>query len=234
MQLYLAPMIFGNPAFFLLFASILLPGFLIGQTDSFSATGKASFYHDKFHGRETSSGEEYSQNDFTAAHRTLPFNTIVHVTNKQNNKSVVVRINDRGPFRKSRIIDLTRSAAMKLEMIPFGVVPVRIQPLTLLDYVSLTDSAMKEDEVWDCFSNKTVLHDSTIYIWQTESIKHAFYMASDILLSYQLQNVYVKAIRSGTERKYLLLVPKPSSHRDLLEQVNIFKKDGFKFTKLIP
>src|SRR5688572_2042752 len=97
--------------FFFLFLIFCSATTLNGQVDSFSANGKASYYHDKFHGRITSNGEEYSQNDFTAAHKTLPFNTIVHVTNKQNNRSVVVRINDRGPFRKSRIIDLTRSAA---------------------------------------------------------------------------------------------------------------------------
>ena len=120
----------GIPVFFaLLFCISTVPA----QEDSFPSTGKASFYHDKFQGGETSNGEQYNQNDFTAAHKTLPFNTIVHVTNKQNNKSVVVRINDRGPFKKSRIIDLTRAAAKKLDMIPFGVVPVKIKPLTFLE-----------------------------------------------------------------------------------------------------
>ncbi|HQW00596.1 MAG TPA: septal ring lytic transglycosylase RlpA family protein, partial [Bacteroidia bacterium] len=74
----------------------------------------ASFYHDRFHGQETSNGESYNKNDFTAAHRTLPFNTFLLVTNTLNDKSVVVRVNDRGPFKKSRVIDLTRSAAIKI------------------------------------------------------------------------------------------------------------------------
>src|SRR6188768_2932133 len=130
---------FFFPIVFLLFAS-----YVFAQNETFSSTGKASFYHDKFQGRETSNGEQYSQNDFTAAHKTLPFNTIVHVTNKQNNKSVVVRINDRGPFKKSRIIDLTRSAAKKLDMIPFGVVPVKIKPLTFLERANLDDSLIQE------------------------------------------------------------------------------------------
>jgi len=127
------------------------------QTDSLQTSGKASFYHDNFQGLETSSGDLYDMNDFTAAHRTLPFNTFVHVTNKQNNKSVIVRINDRGPFRKSRIIDLTRSAAQKIKMVPYGVVPVRIHVLDLLDNLQLNDHALTQNEVWDCYGKKRAL-----------------------------------------------------------------------------
>src|SRR4051812_38380814 len=176
-----------NVRIILIFFSLALifsPFILLSQQDTFLSSGKASFYHDNFQGRETSNGELYNQNDFTAAHKTLPFNTIVHVTNKQNNRSVVVRINDRGPFKKSRIIDLTRSAAKKLAMIPFGVVPVKIKPLTYLERANLNDSMIAENEVWDCFSEKLDVQDSLIFLWQTESIKHAFYMASDILLDY--------------------------------------------------
>ena len=83
------------------------------ETDSLEIENNASFHHDRFHGQETSNGESYNKNDFTAAHRTLPFNTFLLVTNTLNDKSVVVRVNDRGPFKKSRVIDLTRSAAIK-------------------------------------------------------------------------------------------------------------------------
>src|SRR5437868_123163 len=107
------------------------------QNDSLQTTGKASFYHDGLHGLETSSGDVYDKNDFTAAHRTLPFNTLVHVTNKQNNKGVVVRINDRGPYKKSRIIDLARSAAQKIEMVPYGGVPPKIRVRHLLHFSPL-------------------------------------------------------------------------------------------------
>ena len=215
---------------FFLYGFLFIPFIILAQP-ALTTTGKASFYHDKFHGRETSSGEEYNQNDFTAAHRTLPFNTIVHVTNKQNNKSVVVRINDRGPFKKSRIIDLTRSAAKKLDMIPFGVVPVKIQPLTSLDKISLSDSSIQENEVWDCFAQKVELNDSAIFVWRTENVKHAFYMASDILLSYHLDNVFVKATGQDSTRSYKILIPKPEDpgvSRDLIKR---FKRDGFQYAK---
>lgn len=88
--------------------------------------GLASYYHDKFEGRITSSGEPFRQDRLTAAHPTLPFGTIVRVTNLQNRRSVVVRINDRGPFVEGRILDLTRAAAAQLDMLSSGVAEVEL------------------------------------------------------------------------------------------------------------
>lgn len=89
--------------------------------------GKASFYADKFEGRKTASGEIFHQNDFTAAHKSLPFGTWVKVTNLDNKKAVIVRINDRGPFVKGRIIDLSKSAAKEIGKLRQGVFPVSIK-----------------------------------------------------------------------------------------------------------
>lgn len=89
--------------------------------------GKASYYGDKFVGRSTASGEKYSHGKMTAAHRSYKFGTKVKVTNLKNGKSVIVRINDRGPFSKGRVIDLSKGAAQKINMIKSGVVPVSIQ-----------------------------------------------------------------------------------------------------------
>lgn len=88
-------------------------------------TGLASFYNDKFEGRKTASGEIYKQGKLTAAHRTLPFNTKIKVTNLSNNKTVIVKINDRGPFVKDRILDLSKAAAIKLDYIDKGVTKVK-------------------------------------------------------------------------------------------------------------
>lgn len=96
--------------------------------DSYYQRGKASFYGRKFSGRKTASGERHNPNDFTAAHRTLPFGTKVRVTNFNNGKSVVVRVNDRGPWGdKKRVVDLSRAAAKAIGMISEGVVPVGIE-----------------------------------------------------------------------------------------------------------
>lgn len=89
--------------------------------------GSASFYAKMFHGRTTSCGEKFSNNDFTAAHRSLPFNTMLEVTNLANKKTITVRVNDRGPYKKGRILDLSYAAAQFLEFTGRGVAKVRIR-----------------------------------------------------------------------------------------------------------
>ena len=89
--------------------------------------GMASWYGPGFHGKTTSNKEIYDMYDMTAAHRTLPFGTHLIVTNLQNDRSVTIRINDRGPFVKDRIIDLSYAAAFQLDMLGPGVIPVRIE-----------------------------------------------------------------------------------------------------------
>jgi len=91
--------------------------------------GIASYYSDRHHGRKTASGEVFDQHDMTAAHRTLPFGTRVRVRHLDNGREVTVRINDRGPFVKGRIVDLSYRAAKDLDMIRSGVAPVRVTPL---------------------------------------------------------------------------------------------------------
>jgi rare lipoprotein A len=97
------------------------------QDFSFYQKGQASYYSDKLHGRKTASGERYNKKAMTAAHRKLPFNTVVKVTSTRTGKSVVVRINDRGPFAKGRIIDLSRAAAEQVGMIKSGVAHVIVE-----------------------------------------------------------------------------------------------------------
>ncbi len=89
--------------------------------------GVASWYGKRFHGRLTASGEPFDMQALTAAHPTLPFGTIVRVTNLKNRRTVDVRINDRGPYAKGRIIDLSYAAAKRLEMIDAGAIEVRLE-----------------------------------------------------------------------------------------------------------
>ena len=93
-------------------------------------TGVASWYGPKFHGKLTASGEVFNQEKFTAAHQTLPWGSRVKVTNLANGKSVDVRINDRGPFGKGRIIDVSRAAARALGMMGRGITTVRVEWLS--------------------------------------------------------------------------------------------------------
>lgn len=115
-------------------------------------TGLASWYGEDFHGKLTSNMEIYNMNDMTAAHKTLPFGTRVIVTNLNNNKSVTVRINDRGPFVEGRDIDLSYAAAKVLGMIGPGVVPVTIE---VLKNLSPRQSSLKYSIQIGSFSKKT-------------------------------------------------------------------------------
>jgi rare lipoprotein A len=100
---------------------------LYACTPKITQSGKASFYADKFNGRKTASGEIFRNSKLTAAHKTLSFGTKVKVTNKNNGKSVKVRINDRGPFVVGRIIDLSKKAAKKIGLDKAGVSEVEIK-----------------------------------------------------------------------------------------------------------
>jgi rare lipoprotein A len=109
----------------------------LGQTLSDSATadvmrtdrdtGTASYYAEAFHGKKTSNGEKYDMHDRTCAHRWLPYNTQVRVTNLANGRSVIVRVNDRGPWKHTRLIDLSKGAAKELDMIRSGTARVAIE-----------------------------------------------------------------------------------------------------------
>lgn len=204
------------------------------DSDSLKSNGKASFYAEKFHGRETSSGELYNKNDFTAAHRNLPFNSFVHVYNKQNKKSVIVRINDRGPFIKSRIIDLSGSAAKKLHMVAFGVVPVTIHVLNFLDYLPLSDSSFKDGDIWDCFGKKRSFEKEILFLWKTDQWKHAFYMASHISLEFKTEDVLVKVEGQFPDRFYSLYLSNITTSKQAEKLAQQVKSEGFVRAKLLP
>ncbi|OUJ76122.1 septal ring lytic transglycosylase RlpA family protein [Hymenobacter crusticola] len=110
---------------------LLLTGFLLASCGSgrhaFTQAGQASYYADKFNGKKTASGATYRPGKRTAAHNTLPFGTIVRVTNPRNHRSVKVKITDRGPHAKGRVIDLSRKAARRIGLVQAGVAPVQLK-----------------------------------------------------------------------------------------------------------
>lgn len=119
---------------------VLLPVLLMAQL-GYTESGEASYYADKFNGKLTASGERFNNSDLTAAHRVLPFGSRVLVTNTANGNSVVVRINDRGPFKRGRIIDLSRTAAKALGMLEKGVAEVTIEVVDVPEGAAETEPA---------------------------------------------------------------------------------------------
>lgn len=117
---------YGNPDSYVVFGRRY---HVLPDATDFREHGDASWYGTKFHGRRTSSGEPYDMYAMTAAHKNLPLPSYVRVTNLRNSKSVVVRVNDRGPFHDGRIIDLSYAAALKLDVVSTGTAPVEIEVL---------------------------------------------------------------------------------------------------------
>ena len=106
--------------------------------------GKASYYGGRWIGRLTANGEHYRATDCTAAHKRLPFNSVVRVTNLKNGKSVIVRINNRGPYAKGRILDLSMVAARKIDMIGDGIVKVKAEVLKPIEIISKPNRQLTE------------------------------------------------------------------------------------------
>ena len=137
-------------AFFIVF--LMVVGSALSFASVYKSGVEASYYAEKYHGRKTANGEVFNMYAMTCAHKTLPFGTMLRVTNLSNGKSVDVRVNDRGPFVKGREIDLSKSAAQKLGMIKTGTARVRIEILSKNDTVgqiAKTSSVTDKKTYWD-------------------------------------------------------------------------------------
>jgi len=145
----------------------------------YSEEGNASWYGLPFNGRRASNGEIYDMNKLTAAHRTLPFETVVRVTNLNNGKTTTVRITDRGPFVDNRIIDLSQAAAREIESISPGVVPVRLEVLGNIDvrtgFFTVQVGAFRERANAERLRQRLSASYSPIFIQQIEAAQNSFY-----------------------------------------------------------
>jgi rare lipoprotein A len=142
--------------------------------------GNASWYGVPFNGRRASNGEIYDMNKLTAAHRTLPFDTMVRVTNLDNGKSTVVRITDRGPFVENRVIDLSQAAARAIDSIGPGVVPVRLEVITpgidpTAGYFTVQVGAFRDPANAQRLRDRLNLSYSPIFIQQYDSPDGTYY-----------------------------------------------------------
>ena len=122
---------YGNPEFYDVLGKRY---YVLGSSRSYIEKGIASWYGTKFHGKRTSSGETYDMNAMTAAHKTLPLPTYVEVTNLETRKTIVVKVNDRGPFHENRIIDLSYAAAIKLGIAARGTGLVEVRAIDPAHY----------------------------------------------------------------------------------------------------
>ena len=124
---------YGNPEYYDVLGKRY---YVLNSSKGYVESGIASWYGTKFHGKRTSSGETYDMNAMTAAHKTLPLPTYVEITNLENRKSAIVKVNDRGPFHENRIIDLSYAAAMKLGIIAHGTGLVEVHTIDPAHYTA--------------------------------------------------------------------------------------------------
>jgi rare lipoprotein A len=176
----------------------------LASAAGFTQRGLASWYGRKFHGRLTSNGERYNMYGRTAAHKTLPFNTYVRVTNLKNGKKTVVRINDRGPFVRGRIIDLTYTAAHSLGMAEDGVVSVKIEAL---GYARKKRKAGKWVQVYEKPASYEV-GDFTIQVGAFADRDNALRLYASLKRKYGSATVNI--FEQGTQRFYRVRVGKYS------------------------
>jgi rare lipoprotein A len=158
--------------------------FSYGQ-EKFEQYGYASYYADAFQGRNTTSGEKYNNTLYTAAHATLPFHTLVKITNLKNNISVVVKINDRCPKYGTRIIDLSKAAAKKLDIIAAGIAHIKLEVISLsqLNIINNYPDSLGELFNSDSSSLKSMFSFSRAHMTRIERQLFRNLVVSKILIS---------------------------------------------------
>ena len=185
-------------------------------------TGKASFYADKFEGSRTASGQKYKRNKLTAAHKTLPFGTKVKVTNLANNESVIVVINDRGPYVEGRVIDLSRAAAEKLRFVSQGLADVRIEVVdpgdgkTKQTEIRIDNVAVDEKEYYELRVNRLKPTGFGVQIGNYQELVNLVRLAENLKQSYKKEVTVQVKVLNGI--KYYGLILGPFSNREKAEQ----------------
>lgn len=178
--------------------------------------GQASWYGGKFQGRKTANGEIFDTYKFTAAHKTLPFNTIVKVINLKNGKDVEVRINDRGPFVKDRIIDLSMAAASKIDLTSEGIVMVRLEIIKL-------PNGMKEKNI----KKSIEVHPEGIpesYRLQIASFSNTENAQRNLL---KLKNAGINAEKEITDAGMIRIIVNNVKKKEIPDLVELIKKAGY-------
>ncbi|MFC1515462.1 septal ring lytic transglycosylase RlpA family protein [Thermodesulfobacteriota bacterium] len=186
----------------------------------FVQKGKASWYGKQFHGRKTANGEIYNMYAMTAAHKTLPLGTWVRVYNLENNKEVVVRINDRGPFVRHRIIDLSYTAAKEIDIVGPGTAPVKIVALGRTPSSKAKSPAGTSRDSIDYYSGNF-----TIQVGAFSDRKNAERLLQSLDKTYK--NVHISKYNNGFETFYRMRVGRCSTLEEATKYEEILIQNGF-------
>ncbi len=191
----------------------------------YKSNAVASYYADKFHGRKTSNGETFDMYAFTAAHKSLPFNTMVKVTNLDNGKSVVVRINDRGPFVAGREIDVSKAAASQLGMLSSGTARVSLQILGEKEIAgSATPVATKNVEV--PFQEKIIADDAFAQHWDIQLAAFSSRMNAE-LFAKKAQKAGIKSLAYQTTKDFTCVIIRDLATEEVAPQLELLEAKGY-------
>jgi rare lipoprotein A len=191
-----------------------------GFDELYTDEGEASFYANLFHGRITANGEVFNNLDLTAAHLELPFGTFVNVKNTENGRNVIVRINDRGPYIKGRIIDLSQAAMRMLRGYDEGVVPVKLNELRYLPDKDSLRGMFLHSPVVNSLGRASKLRDHSLSVWHSSDLEHVVYFANDFYLKEPYNEVLIVTSESGRKRHYHVVITGIGS----AEEVEALKK----------
>jgi len=215
---------------------LLVSLFLIAageKNNSKQQTGKASYYGREFEGRKTASGEIFRNADFTAAHRTLKFGTYARVTNLKNNLSITVRINDRGPFVKYRIVDLSEAGARRIGSYNKGLASVKLETLNMLQQNAEIDSLFTCEDVIDCLGNPEKLDGYSLSLWRSKDIIHMLYLSNELYLHEDVEKVLIVGLGIGDKRTYHLTLTGYSNKKEAALAYDYFERKGFMEVRLL-
>jgi rare lipoprotein A len=212
----------GGRMLFCAWLLLLAPLMLCAQEDA-PQTGIASYYAREFHGRATANGERFSMWAMTAAHQTLPFNTMVRVTNLENNHSVVVRINDAGPFKDNRIIDLSKAAAAKLDMIKTGKAKVRLDVVG--QSPSITGDHVSRNDFYKIDISRAKLDGYGIQVASFSDLDHLIVRLNEFERR-GVGDLYVQLGTVGDKTVHRLVIGGFDTRADAERQLKLLKKKG--------
>lgn len=185
-------------------------------------TGEASYYGKQFHGRKTANGERFNMYAMTAAHRYLPLGTIIRVENLSNNKTLTVKINDRGPYIKGRILDLSYGAAKELGFVARGTTDVRITPVKIapkrpIDELNADDEKLFEEKMLSVYS---IVAGAFSHPKQAERLEGR--------LSKEFDDVRIVASKTAGKPVWQVLIGRYSSQDDVTKNLQRLKEIGLK------
>lgn len=221
-------LIMKSKLFFLLSCFFIQFVSCVNAQSNYVKVGIASFYADKFEGRQTANGEIYYHAKKTAAHKTLPFGSIVKVTNLENNKFVVVRVNDRGPFIENRIIDLSKSAAKDLGFVESGLAKVRIELIAstedLPDNISKVEKNTKTETYYKLKVETVSPTGKGVQVASYNNDENVYRIAEMLSKKYN-EDIYIEIVTLKKQKLYRVIVGNYNSDMQLNSLKDRLSKD---------